>query len=73
MAPPSRTPERDPLNPMAYEQKKLVPSLISLRSLCVVVHFQFVVELHDQPRTLSWRQLHFDCADTIEVDTLLCA
>ena len=23
MAPPSRTPERDPLNPMAYEQKKV--------------------------------------------------
>ena len=44
------TGKRDLLNPMAYEQKKkLAPSMIWLRSLCVVVQFQLVVELHDLP------------------------
>ena len=33
MAPPSRTPERDPLNPMEYEQKKKTRSVTDLTAL----------------------------------------
>ena len=60
MAPPSGTPERDHLNPMAREQKRCVPSRLWLRSLYVVALFQSVADLHDQPtRIFAFQRVLF--------------